>query len=103
MKAANSSFVGALLFDFVKIQSDTTFISGTNSAPCVPGLKVLAPAGQVIVLNVYDPQNILNCPVDRCIDFFNDFTVVFRNVILQVDYDKCAVFHNRFLHIFLTP
>ncbi len=31
------------------------------------------------------------------------FLVVFRNVILQVDHDQCAVFHIAILHKFHAP
>ena len=48
MKAVKASLVRALLFDFLKIWSDTTFSSGTSSAPRVPGLKVRVPADRLL-------------------------------------------------------
>ena len=55
------------------------------------------------MLNVNDVQSLLNCPINRRIDFFNDFPVIFSDVVLKVDDDQCAVFHNVFLHIFHVP
>ena len=52
------------------------------------------------MLNVNDPQLLLDGPVDRLIDFIHDFPVVFRDIILQVDDGQSAVFHAVFLHAF---
>ena len=67
------------------------------------GLEGSRSRRKVVVLNVNDPKSLLLCPVDRFIDFCNDLLVVFRNVILQVDHDQCAVFHLVFLHKFRVP
>ena len=50
MKSAKSSLVNAFPFVFIKMFSDTIFISGTSSAPCVSGLKVLVPADKLLCL-----------------------------------------------------
>ena len=39
---------------------------------------------------------------DRLVDFFDDFPVVFRNVIFQVDHDQRAVFHSVSFSFFRT-
>ena len=49
------------------------------------GLEGSRSRRKVVMLNVNDPKALLFCPVDRRIDFFNDFLIVFRDVILQVD------------------
>lgn len=62
------------------------------------GLEGFRSRRKVVVLNVNDVQSLLNCPINRLVDFCNDSSVIFRDVILQVDYDQCAVFHIVFLH-----
>ena len=57
------------------------------------GLEGSRSRRKVVVLNVNDVQSLLNCPINRLVDFCNDFLVVFRDIILQVDHDQCAVFH----------
>ena len=57
------------------------------------GLECPRSRRQVVVLNINDPQPLLNCPVDCLIDFLNDFLVVFRDVVLQVDYDQRTIIH----------
>lgn len=67
------------------------------------GLEGSRSRRKVVMLNVDDPQFFLLCPVNRFIDFCNDFLVVFRDVVLQVDHDQCTVFHLVFLHKFRVP
>ena len=57
------------------------------------GLERSGSRRQVVMLNINDPQSPLGCPVNCLIDFSYDLLVILRNVILQVDYDQCAVFH----------
>ena len=49
-KTRNASLVKELLFVLTKILFDTTFSSGTNSAPFVPGLRVRVPAVMLLCL-----------------------------------------------------
>ena len=51
-------------------------------------------SGQVVVLDINDPQVLPDRLVDCLVDVFDDFSVVFRDVILQVDDDQRTVFHN---------
>ena len=67
------------------------------------GLEGSRSRRKVVVLNVNDPQFLLLCPVNRFVDFCNDFLIVFRDVILQVDHDQCTVFHIVVLHKFHVP
>ena len=57
------------------------------------GLEGPRPRRQIVVLDISVPQFVLRCPVDRLVDVFDDLPVVFRDAILQVDHDHCAVFH----------
>ena len=43
---------------------------------------------------VNDPQFLFICPLDCLVDFSDYFLVIFRDVILKIDYDKCAFFHS---------
>ena len=69
---------------------------------CAAGSRFEGPrsSGQVVVLDINDPQVLPDRPVDCLVDVFDDFSLVFRDVILQVDDDQRTVFHNGFLHCF---
>ena len=64
------------------------------------GFKGPRSSGQVVVLDINDPQVLPDRLVDCLVDVFDDFSVVFRDVILQVDDDQRTVFHNGFFHCF---
>ena len=58
------------------------------------GLEGPRSCGQVVVLNVDDPQLLLDGSDDRRVDVFDDLSVVLCDVILKVNHDQCAVFHS---------
>lgn len=47
------------------------------------GLEGFRSRRKVVVLNVNDVQSLLNCPINRLVDFCNDSSVIFRDVICR--------------------
>ena len=65
--------------------NDMQFRHQFNSAG--PGLKVPRTGREVVVLNVNDMHTAAVCPSNRPIDIVNNLSVVFCDVILQVNHD----------------
>ena len=49
------------------------------------------------MLDIDNVHPLRNSPVDSSIDILNDVAVVFRDVILDVDNDKCFCLHILFV------
>ena len=48
---------------------------------------------QIVVLDIDDRHSQIHCPVNGGVDCVDDIPVVLRNVVLNVNYDKCFITH----------
>ena len=50
------------------------------------------------MLDIYDVHPLFHSPFDGCIDIVDDVTIVFGDIILNVDNDKCFIIHHLLNH-----